>query len=489
MSYHFNHFDRRVEMTVCRSFVAARYSPSPTTFKLVADLAGRGPFKSKREVVDLPHRGMLLLPMLAGRAEEASILISKCEDIEPGPVVFESDDALLLPDGCVNADLSNRGKAEVAELLARVGATVKRGPEKSSPHHVLAPREGSAFALANRLVESERVMAQPRFDRLRTPPRTSALSPTAGAGELMSGLWGRKAIQADEAWTMTRGRREVVVALLDTGVALKHPELEPNLIGGIDDIDGDTLPEPVAGAGNEHGTECAGILGARPGNPFGVSGVAPLGGILPVRMMTAGPGGQFLEMADAEPRCIRQAADLGARVICASFGDATPRWDLDAAVAYAIARGCVVVAAAGNDNGAVSFPAALPGVLAVAAVSSSGNRCTSKEWGFHPFSGLPLGSCFGREIFIAAPGQQIATTTLLPSRFTASFNGTSAACAFVAGAVVLMLTVNQGLTLSEIREILAGTATKIGSAGYDGTGWNAFLGHGRVDAAAAVKRV
>lgn len=488
MNYYINH-GTRIELTPSSSFLAVRYDPGTAPSAIAALATSRG-FGPKSKVVDLPTDRLALLPIQQGVHNEALSVVKRHAAFKVGPKVFERDGALLVPDGLVNADLSSKTDTEAAALLAKVGADIVRRPEQDFPFTVLVPRDGDALVLANRLAEVEGIDAQPRFTKLLRPPRRMLerpLTPEAMAfprnDPYYPNQWGLRAVKADQAWSVTNGRAEVIVAVLDTGVAMKHPDLAPNLITGYDDVDGDDYPEPFHNEDNAHGTACAGIIAAAGDNGVGMVGVAPRCRLLPIRLARS-VNGYLEERPEAEARCIRRAVRMGAWVLSNSYGGPQPDMTTEDAIRFALregrqGKGCVVLASSGNDNGAVKYPAAYDGVIAVAATRHDHDRCTPADWG----SGN--GSCFGPEIVLAAPGIDVWTTDMVG--YTSTFAGTSAACPFAAGVAALVLSVNPNLTGVEVRAILERTADKTGSGVYDARGWNEYLGHGRVNALAAVK--
>jgi subtilisin family serine protease len=188
--------------------------------------------------------------------------------------------------------------------------------------------------------------------------------------------WGLTRIRATEAWATATGAG-VTIAVVDTGVDLSHPDLAANVdvdhdvdfVDGKTDIDG---AQDTAG----HGTHVAGIAAAVTNNGVGVAGVAPKARILPVRVL--GPEDNRTARIAAG---IRYAADQGAAVVNLSLSY-DPAGHVDAirgsmgpvhdAIAYALSKGAVVVASAGNDTLPLcAEPAAVNGVLCVGAVDRS----------------------------------------------------------------------------------------------------------------------
>ncbi|NGO73502.1 type VII secretion-associated serine protease mycosin, partial [Streptomyces boncukensis] len=305
-----------------------------------------------------------------------------------------------------------------------------------------------------------------------------AAGPAHAAGEgLQDRQWGLRAIGAEEAWKTTKGRG-VTVAVLDTGVDARHPDLRDNVRGGTDLL----RMGARRGEGNwaRHGTAMAGIIaghGHGPGGRAGVLGVAPEARILPVRVLLEESDPQRAKARKARGGAladgIRWAADHGADVINLSLGDdsdsASPDAREDAAVRYAQRKGAVVVASAGNGGERgdhVSYPAAYPGVIAATAVDRHGARApfSTRRW----------------YATVAAPGKDIVIAD--PDGTYYEGWGTSAAAAFVSGAVALVRAAHPGLSPWQIKELLSDTARNPPEGGRSDA-----LGTGTVDPAAAIE--
>jgi subtilisin family serine protease len=267
--------------------------------------------------------------------------------------------------------------------------------------------------------------------------------------------WGIARTGVDRAWDTTRGARGVTVAVLDTGVRAL-PDLAPRLLPGYDFVNGDS----DANDDNGHGTRSASVLAATGDNGVGVAGVCWSCTILPVKVLGANGSGSYSGIAQG----IRYAADRGADIINMSLGGSADSRLLSDAVAYAVAKGALVVAAAGNDgSSALHYPAAIPSVLAVGA-STAGD--TRYSWSNHGSGWVDL----------AAPGCNPAQG---PSGAVGTFCGTSSATPFAAGVAALIAAQTPAPDAAGIRRALTSSAATLAG------GW-VNAASGRVDAPAAL---
>ena len=299
-------------------------------------------------------------------------------------------------------------------------------------------------------------------------------------------------IGATTAWQATTGSRRVVVAVIDSGIDLDHPDLAPNLwtnpgeipgnaidddgngfvddVHGWDFVDHDAVPEDGYG----HGTHIAGIIGAAGNNGFGVTGVAWEVSLMVLRVLDDRGAGSAAVAAAAVDYATRMRRDFGIDVVVANLSWVLPGTmsaALDAAVGAADAAGITLVTAAGNfasDNDIVPrFPASSPrgNVIAVAALDNTGRLAAMSNWG-------------ATTVDLAAPGTLILSTW--PGGGTAQLSGTSMAAPFVSGAVALVASARPGLSPAAIRAaVLGGAAAMPGLAGRVATG-------GRLDLPAAL---
>ena len=244
--------------------------------------------------------------------------------------------------------------------------------------------------------------------------------------------WAPQKVHAELAWPLWSPKAATVIAIVDTGVTLNHPDLENKLyrdssgnVIGYDFVNGDASPADDHG----HGTHCAGIAAAQVNNGVGMAGIAgwsadPFGSdihstkIMPVKVLDASGSGSLLAVANG----ITFAADNGAKIISLSLGATASSTTLTNAIAYAWNKGCIVVAAAGNSSSSVkSYPAACANVISVAATDTNDT--------------LASFSNYGSWVLCAAPGVSIYST--YPGGY-ANLSGTSMAAPLVAGEAALL---------------------------------------------------
>jgi hypothetical protein len=339
--------------------------------------------------------------------------------------------------------------------------------------------------------------------------------------------WWLDTVRADDAWAVTTGDPNVIVAVLDNGTAMDHPDLAGQFVGGIDVIDGDDNPEPGCtfyfdGRGEvsscpaetpyleSHGTAVCGIVAAVRDNGVGVSGLCPTCSLLAVRLLDGNDVLSSFRFSEA----VALAIQAGASVLNNSWG--IDEWEYRSLTAvekdtfaYAASardgKGAVIVFSAGNDGANLTREpyASQPSVIAVGASSRI------DDW--VPYSNI------GAVLDIVAPSKDatdapeddgaITTTDLVgPVGYSigdyTSFSGTSASAPIVSAAAGLLLSHRPELTAQQVRLALVGSAVQITAThmpwvellgrdvatefAYDADGHSIGFGYGRLDAAAAL---
>lgn len=321
-------------------------------------------------------------------------------------------------------------------------------------------------------------------------PWLAAPAQAATQGELVTDpyyawgfQWNLDAMDLGPLWALTdaQGRsltgEGVTVAIVDTGLS-PHEDLDPaRILPGHNSVDPDGDAADIHG----HGTMVAGILAAQANNDVGMAGVAPGADILPCmacHLLSGGAvGADDAHTADA----ILWAADNGADVINISLGSPQSDAQLQAAVDYAVERGVIVVAAVGNEGtDALYYPAAYENVIGVGALGEVRNM-TAPKYKLGDPEKLAQYSNFNASVFVVAPGTQICAP-YVASDGQSEYDypsGTSYAAPCVSALAALCRQYDPDITPGEFQALLALTADDRGQ-----TGWDAYYGHGAVDAAA-----
>ncbi|MDB5098799.1 MAG: peptidase [Cyanobacteria bacterium RYN_339] len=270
-----------------------------------------------------------------------------------------------------------------------------------------------------------------------------------------------------EAWKITMGDPNLIVGVVDTGIDYNHPDLKDKVIKGTDftfrpgwifhrkDVNG-----PMDD--NQHGTHCAGIIGATANNETGIAGVAPNVKLMAVKSLdAAGRGTEYDVM-----KGVAYAVTNGAKIVSLSLGGTGTTSVERKFYEAAVQSGCLVVAAAGNNGDALGFPASYPGVLSVGASDSGG--------------ALAKFSNHDASMGVTAPGVGILST--VPGNSYEKMSGTSMAAPFVAGVAALVWSAHPDWTAQEVMDRIESTADDKGAPGID-----AQFGHGEVNLLAALQ--
>lgn len=262
-------------------------------------------------------------------------------------------------------------------------------------------------------------------------------------------------LQIDNALALA-GNHEVKVAVIDSGVDFRHPDLQAQVLPPYNAV---TPANSITF--DAHGTHVAGIIGATKDNGVGGHGVFPNAKILPIDVFNGKQTTNDFVIAQGILYAIEQKADI----INMSLGGYGESPLMEAAVKKALDNGITIVAAAGNEStDYYSFPASFEGVISVGSTNER-NQLSS-------FSN------YGPSVDLVAPGEDIFSTVYDGKKGSsfATFSGTSMASPVVAGVVALLKSKHPDLKPHEIEAILELTAKDLGDRGYDLT-----YGHGLVD--------
>jgi subtilisin family serine protease len=297
-------------------------------------------------------------------------------------------------------------------------------------------------------------------------------------GQTVDGVAGTKEIdvKALAAWKITRGSPDVVICVLDTGCDMTHADIAPSLLARPAGESWNFV-YPAAGDTTDpdgHGTHVCGTAAAAE-NGGGMVGLAPGCRLMPLQVELMGSTADYQRRADAI-NFVAQAArtNPGKRyVLNMSWKTAGDVTSIRKAIAGAIETGVVVVAAAGNDDSDMDknshYPASYPGLIAVAALDSSGRRASFSN--------------YGSRVDIAAPGVGIYST--VPGQSYAYLQGTSMAAPHVTAAAALICSARPKTTVAEVVRLLRDNATPVEKLNpvYSGK-----LGGGLLNIAAALSK-
>jgi len=298
--------------------------------------------------------------------------------------------------------------------------------------------------------------------------------------------WGILRISAPDAWTITHGRSDVVVAVIDTGIDSSIPQLEASMWvnpreiprNGVDD-DGNGYADDIHGwdfrdgdnsslIGTDlhwHGTFVAGIIAAQPGE-VPIVGVAPGVRIMDVRFLDSSnkfSSRDWNTFAEAIDYAVNNGADI---INMSIFANGRPPASLENAIRRAVQSGVVIIGIAGNTGQTgVLYPGKYDDVYAVSATSENDLLASFSRW--------------GPEVALCAPGEGI--TSFLPGGQTATRSGTSFAAPHVTGTLALILSAFPSLSPTQAVDVLMGSLIDLGTRGFDSS-----FGQGLIDAFEAV---
>lgn len=292
-----------------------------------------------------------------------------------------------------------------------------------------------------------------------------------------------------QAWNVTTGDPDIIIAILDTGVNPDHPELmdrlwtNPDEIadnnkdddgnGFIDDVHGWNFVADEASIADDsgHGTAIAGAIAAETNNATGYSGINLQSKVMTCKVLEADQSGLYSNWTKG----IYYAVDNGADIINLSVAGETDLKTLEEAVQYAFKKGVLIVCSMGNNNREqVNYPAGYGETVAVGSTNANDTRSAAF-------------SDFGGHIDLVAPGNAIFGLDRFANSYNTIWSGTSMSAAMVTGVASLLLSYDAGLSPNQIKGLLYSTAAdQVGLPAEDTPGWDKFYGFGRVNAYAAL---
>ncbi len=344
-----------------------------------------------------------------------------------------------------------------ADVLAQRDVTLA-GHIPGIDADVLQTRPGQAAAVAADLAGLRIVQYAERDARVQ-----GRLTPADPDYNAAATVYAPQKIGAQAAWDITTGSPTVIVAVLDSGLALTHTEFTGRIVSGYDFINNDADPSDDHG----HGTHVAGIIAAAQNNGVGSTGIAPGVNVMPIKVLDARLNGSWATAAAG----IVYAADHGAQIINMSLAGVISSQALQDALNYAAARNVLLVAAAGNGaSNTPLYPAYHDQVLAVSATNAADQAWTL--------------STHGPWVDVSAPGATVWSTLWQPTApITYGFmSGASMAAAHVTGLAALLWSSRPELGVADVRALIQNYAADLGDAGPD-----PYFGAGRIEAGASLQ--
>ncbi len=362
--------------------------------------------------------------------------------------------------------------SEVVQKQRTKGYYTVSVPEGRSLFDMIADfsqRDDVLFAEASEIGFNDELASSPN------DPDFSRLWGLHNTGQTVAGTVGKKGVdvRALGAWDITRGDPDVIIAVIDTGADLTHPDLAGNIL----DRDGEDWDFSAADGSPDdsgsHGSHVCGTAAAVADDAVGIAGVAPKCQLMPLRINLM--AGMNQNRADAINYVGDQAQKHANRRYVANCS-----WRASgnfSAILFAITnatdKGVLVIFAAGNANNDMDitpqYPAVYPDALAVAALDQNNRRASFSN--------------YGSQVDVCAPGVNIWST--VPSSSHGFKNGTSMAAPHVAGVAALTWSANKNLTAPQVRQILQSTCEDVQA---DNPAIPGKLGSGRVNASRAVQK-
>ena len=376
----------------------------------------------------------------------ASLVVALSAALVPAQAVA-AEEAQWVPGRLLVQPRAGLSEAEFDKILKPHGGKQVGKIEGINVRIIELPAQASEKAVEALLKNNKHLKFA---ERDRIVPQDTTNDPYFG------NAWHLPKIGAPTAWATGTGAG-VTIAILDSGIDSKHPDLAGKVLPGWNFYDGNSDLTDVTG----HGTQVAGTAAAASNNATGVASIAGGAMILPGRIASTTGSASFSTMAKG----VTWAADQGARLANISYGGARSSSTVQSAGQYLKSKGGLLVVSGGN-SGAEEIIAASDALIAVSGTTSTDAKAS---W-----------SSFGSYIDVAAPGAGIWTTNR--GGGYGSISGTSIASPATAGVLALMMEANPKLGPDDLTKLLFSTAVDLGTAGYD-----KYFGHGRVDAAAAVQ--
>lgn len=345
---------------------------------------------------------------------------------------------------------SDSGEDNVKDLALTTEEVVSGEEVSNRVDLIEVSRETDMDVLMADLKQNPNVLAVEKNDKIQVTALPNDPYVVNGSA------WQFQRIGADQTWDQVSNADPVVVAVIDTGVNLNHPDLIGNTVAGYDFVTGKTNVIDLAG----HGTAVSGCIAAVTNNGVGTAGIAGSANIkiAPYRAGGAYSGDTQLDVAYICAAILKATERPEVKVINMSFGGYGTFPTLAVAVSEAVSAGKVVVASSGNEGeswnarvGQYSYPASYDHVISVGAINKDNSRSSFSQ--------------YNDRVDLCAPGQAVLTTAKSGGYEYAS--GTSFSSPIVAGACAVLMAADASLNAAAVETILKSTALDLGTAGSD----------------------
>ncbi|WP_238900486.1 S8 family peptidase [Clostridium sp. YIM B02500] len=366
---------------------------------------------------------------------------------------------------------------DLDSLLSSVKDIISVDKNNNNKYNLVSPKDLEQYIL-NEIgdIKGIKIINEPKIIKIIKPIQKTPVKNDFKLGEINENTnkavndpgykyeWDISYTEADKAWPLIKQKREINVAVLDTGVDYTHPDLKNRVLKskGYNFVDNnsDTMDD------NGHGTHVSGIIAANANDNIGIAGIDGTLNvkIIPIKVLDSNGEGEINDIVKG----IKYAADNGADIINLSFGANEKSKLIAEAISYAKSKGAFVVAAAGNDNeDSDNISPAGDGAFTVAAMSYNYKKASFSDYG----------NC----IKVSAPGVEILST--VPGGYEA-WDGTSMAAPVATGIAAMVKAEDPNLSPSQIEDVLDSTTKDIMSKGRDKQS-----GYGLIDAYNAIKKV
>jgi subtilisin family serine protease len=400
---------------------------------------------------------------LKGGSEQASETPTEIETLEQVPEVNTNENT----DQQIVVVYADSGEDNVKDLALTTEEVVSGEQVSNRVDIIEVSAETNVEALMADLEQNPNVLAVDKNEKIEVTALPNDPYVVNGAA------WQFQRIGADQTWDLVTNAEPVVVAVIDTGLNVNHPDLIGNTVAGYDFVTGQTNVVDLAG----HGTAVSGCIAAVTNNGVGTAGISGLANIKIAPYRTGGEysGDTQLDVAYICAAILKAAERPEVKVINMSFGGYGTFSSLAVAVSEAVSAGKVVVASSGNEGeswnarvGQYSYPASYDHVISVGAINKDNTRSSFSQ--------------YNDRVDLCAPGQSVLTTSRSGGYEYAS--GTSFSSPIVAGACAVLLAADASLDAEAVETMLKSTALDLGTAGSD-----AYYGSGLIQLNTAVAAI